>query len=90
MRDQLSFYLNGELKTLSDVSPTQTLLRYLREDEKLCGTKEGCAEGDCGACTVMVSRLADNGSVKREGNQCLHPFPAESGGNISHNCGGAQ
>ena len=80
MRDHLSFFLNGELKTLSDVSPTQTLLRYLREDQKLCGSKEGCAEGDCGACTVMVSRLADDGTVKREAiNACIRFLPSLEG-----------
>ncbi len=84
MRDQLSFYLNGELKTLRNVSPTQTLLRYLREDEKLCGTKEGCAEGDCGACTVMVSRLADDGSVKREAiNACIRFLPSLEGTSVT-------
>lgn len=84
MRDHLSFYLNGELKTLTDVSPTQTLLRYLREDEKLCGTKEGCAEGDCGACTVMVSRLSGDGSVKREAiNSCVRFLPSLEGTSVT-------
>ncbi|NRB34671.1 MAG: xanthine dehydrogenase small subunit [Rhodobacteraceae bacterium] len=49
------FLLNGETVELSDVSPTLTLLEWLREARHLTGTKEGCNEGDCGACTVMVT-----------------------------------
>lgn len=51
----ITFLLNGELVALTDVAPTETLLDYLRERRALTGTKEGCNEGDCGACTVMVS-----------------------------------
>ncbi len=51
----IRFLLNGETVTLSDVAPTATLLDWLREGRGLTGTKEGCNEGDCGACTVMVT-----------------------------------
>ncbi len=51
----ITFLLNGETVALSGVSPTTTLLDWLREDRGLSGTKEGCNEGDCGACTVMVT-----------------------------------
>ena len=51
----VTFLLNGEIVDLKDVSPLTTLLDWLREERGLTGTKEGCNEGDCGACTVMVT-----------------------------------
>ncbi|CUH78158.1 xanthine dehydrogenase small subunit [Tropicibacter naphthalenivorans] len=51
----ITFLLNGESVELRDVAPTATLLDWLRDTRGLTGTKEGCNEGDCGACTVMVS-----------------------------------
>ena len=53
-RHEIRFILNGEDVSLSDVRPDETLLDYLRLRRSLRGTKEGCAEGDCGACTVLV------------------------------------
>ncbi|MFT4151895.1 MAG: FAD binding domain-containing protein, partial [Paracoccaceae bacterium] len=51
---EIAFLLNGTPVRI-DAPPTRTLLDFLREDRGLCGTKEGCNEGDCGACTVMVT-----------------------------------
>ena len=51
----VTFLLNGTQVFLTDISPTTTLLDWLREERQLTGTKEGCNEGDCGACTVMIS-----------------------------------
>ena len=51
---EIAFLLNGTPVTVT-ASPTRTLLDWLREDRRLTGTKEGCNEGDCGACTVMVT-----------------------------------
>ncbi|WP_170787397.1 xanthine dehydrogenase small subunit [Ruegeria lacuscaerulensis] len=67
----ITFLLNGETVELADVNPTATLLDWLREDRGLTGTKEGCNEGDCGACTVMVT---DEGSSKAL-NACILFLP---------------
>ena len=54
---RLDFFVNGEAVSL-EVEPQRRLLDILREDLGLTGTKEGCAEGECGACTVMLDDLA--------------------------------
>ncbi|NTJ61727.1 xanthine dehydrogenase small subunit [Agrobacterium rhizogenes] len=72
IRSELRFILNGQNVVLSDVAPDQTLLDWLRLSRSLKGTKEGCAEGDCGACTVLVGRLTPSGSLVYEGvNACI-------------------
>ena len=52
---KIEFLLNGEAVTVEGNTPTRTLLDYLREECGLTGTKEGCNEGDCGACTIMIT-----------------------------------
>ena len=67
----IAFLLNGTPVRVDGASPTRTLLDWLREDRGLCGTKEGCNEGDCGACTVMVT----DGSGSRALNACILFLP---------------
>lgn len=74
MASAFEFTLNGRSVRVSDVSPNTTLLEYLR-NSGLTGTKEGCAEGDCGACSVaLVERDSDGQAAYRAVNSCLMPI----------------
>ena len=76
----LCFQLNGRTVVEDRVSPTTTLLDYLRLNARLTGTKEGCAEGDCGACTVVVGLPQDDGGLAwRAVNSCLVLVPQVDG-----------
>ena len=61
-------------------APTRKVLEWLREDARCTGTKEGCAEGDCGACTVVVGRLAADGTLQMQPvNACIQFLPTLDG-----------
>jgi xanthine dehydrogenase small subunit len=69
-----SFTLNGRAYPLADADPRESLLRWLRR-QALTGSKEGCADGDCGACTVaLVEHEADGRAVFHAINSCLLPL----------------
>ncbi|MFO7856636.1 MAG: xanthine dehydrogenase small subunit [Paracoccaceae bacterium] len=83
MRREVRFLLNGERVALSDVDPRTTLLDWLREARGLTGTKEGCNEGDCGACTVGISRLEEGRVVRRAANACIQLLPMLDGAAVT-------
>jgi xanthine dehydrogenase small subunit len=78
MRTEVQFLRRGKTVKLA-MSPTLTLLDYLRLTERATGTKEGCAEGDCGACTVVLRRLRGERLVYEPVNACIL-FAAQADG----------
>ena len=70
-RQTIRFLRRGQVVELSSISPTRTLLDYLRLEEKSKGTKEGCNEGDCGACTVALGSLENDRVVYEPVNACI-------------------
>jgi len=72
MTQKIKFILNNELIE-ADVNPAAVVLDYIR-DNHLTGTKEGCKEGDCGACTVLVGELKNNEVNYISVNSCLFPL----------------
>jgi xanthine dehydrogenase small subunit len=71
----MRFLLNGEPCSEDSAPPTMTVLDWLRTRAHLTGTKEGCAEGDCGACTVVLGRRVDGSLQYQAVNSCLMMLP---------------
>lgn len=75
----IRFLLDGDVHVVRDVAPTTTVLQYLRDHLRRTGSKEGCAEGDCGACTVVLAELIDNQLRYRAANSCIQFLPTLDG-----------
>lgn len=81
-RSSIRFILNGAIVEAPDAPPTTTLLQHLREGCGLTGTKEGCAEGDCGACTVLVGDLNAGTIEYKAVNACIRFLPTVDGKSV--------
>jgi len=75
MSEQIRFLLDGHWETVGAVDPTTTALDWLRQTKGRTGSKEGCAEGDCGACTVLVGSAEQGELVWRAVNSCILFLP---------------
>jgi len=72
---KIRFLLNGKEITLENPDPTGSVLDWLRDTKHLTGTKEGCNEGDCGACSVSLASLEDGVLTHRAVNSCILFLP---------------
>lgn len=78
MRSQIDFLLGDEAVSVTGITPETTVLEWLRANGRV-GTKEGCAEGDCGACTVVVAEKHDGELRYRAVNSCIQPMVSLDG-----------
>jgi xanthine dehydrogenase small subunit len=75
----IRFYYRGEIHAVDQAAPTRTILQHLREDLHCTGSKEGCAEGDCGACTVVIGEQTADGVTLKSVNSCIQFLPTLDG-----------
>ncbi|MFL9488288.1 xanthine dehydrogenase small subunit [Acinetobacter baumannii] len=80
----ITFFFRGGQQQVENIVPTMTVLQFLREytqtgKTRQTGTKEGCAEGDCGACTVVIGELVNDNLQLRSVNACIQFLPTLDG-----------
>ena len=81
MAAKINFILNDKEFSI-ETATGKTLLDFIRKDAKLTGTKEGCREGDCGACTVLIGEIVDDELHYKTVNSCLYPIGKVNGKHV--------
>ena len=69
--NSIRFIFENKIKEIKNPDPNETILNHIRLELKKTGTKEGCAEGGCGACTVVVGELKKNKIIYKAINSCM-------------------
>ena len=77
--DTIQFIYNNRIYKIKNPDPNQTILDFIRTDLKKTGTKEGCAEGGCGACTIVLGELRNKKLVYKSINSCISFLPIING-----------
>ena len=77
--DTVRFIFNNKIRELKNPDPNQTILNFIRSNLKKTGTKEGCAEGGCGACTIVLGELNNNDIIYKAVNACIAFVPTLEG-----------
>jgi xanthine dehydrogenase small subunit len=75
----IQFIYNNQICSIKNPDPNKTVLDYIRNDLKKNGTKEGCAEGGCGACTVVLGEINNSKLIYRSINSCISFLPSING-----------
>ncbi len=75
----IQFIFNNQICSIKNPDPNKTVLDYIRNDLKKNGTKEGCAEGGCGACTIVLGELKNSKLIYRSLNSCISFLPSING-----------
>jgi len=77
--DIIQFIYNNKIYKIKNPDPNQTILDFIRSDLKKTGTKEGCAEGGCGACTIVLGELKNKKLIYKSINSCISFLPIING-----------
>ena len=77
--NKIKFVWKNKIYLISEPDPNETILNYVRLKLKKTGTKEGCAEGGCGACTVVLGELINNNIIYKAINSCIAFVPSLAG-----------
>ena len=75
----IQFLFENKIYKIKNPDPNKTILNYVRDDLKKTGTKEGCAEGGCGACTIVLGELSNNRLIYKAINSCISFLPTLNG-----------